>query len=95
MLLNNFQQKPVTSVLLTRRISKLILQKLDESMAHALSSTGTTTNAGKYYNALLTHYNDSINSSTPENYYTNSTSFDYTNLSNFDDPFETIKASLV
>ena len=95
MLLNNFQQKPVTSVLLTRRISKLILQKLDASMAHALSSTGTTTNAGKYYNALLTHYNDSINSSTPENYYTNSTSFDYTNLSNFDDPFETIKASLV
>lgn len=94
-LLNDFQQKPVTGVILTRRMSKLILQKLDESMAHALSSTVTTTNAGKYYNALLTHYNDNINSSTPENYYTNSTSFDYISLTNFDDPFETIKASLV
>ena len=84
-MLNNYESKPITNIIVTRKIAKLILNKLNESCSNSLS-----TNA--YFNKLISHYQTNIDSSsTTSEFYSTSETLDTNSTHN---PFKVLKSTI-
>lgn len=81
-LLQETQSKPVSGIVLTRRMARLILNKLNLSGVEP-----------PYYSDLLNYYDTNINKETAESYSTG-TNYNDLNTTDFNDPFRSLKKSL-
>lgn len=82
-MLNNFQEKPISGIITTRKIAKLIAEKVQVQINN-ISPHFATSEAGLYLSSLISHFETNT---TKENYVTSTTA-------EYDNPFVTFKEKL-